>query len=141
MDRQGSCGKTQSTAENADGDDSGTVLHPSALELRAVPSLYERRHGISSASCPCNEVLFDVMPSCGHECLGTPKTPWHFYKEQLFSLLWPQSILNDIIVPNTSGSSILRSIILRTGHGTGSRVLQVLLLAQLLSNDCAIVGS
>lgn len=56
-------------------------------------------------------------------------------------LLWPQSILNDIIVPNTSGSSILRSIILRTGHGTGSRVLQVLLLAQLLSNDCAIVGS
>lgn len=116
-------------------------MHPSALEPRAVPSLNERRHGISSASCPCNEVLFDLKPSCGHGCLGTPKTLWHFYKEQLFSLLWPRSSLNDVSVPSTSGSSILRSIILRTGHRTGSQVFKMLLLGQLLSNDWAIAGS
>jgi len=40
VDRLGSSGKISSTAENTD-DDSGSVLHPSALALSSVPSLYE----------------------------------------------------------------------------------------------------
>lgn len=140
-DRLGSSGKIQSTAENAAGD-SGSVLHPSALELSSVPSLYEKGYGLSSTYCPCNGVLVDLTISCGHDCLGSLETLWHFYKKQLFFQLWPGSSLNNFIVPNTSGSSVRRSIILsRTDHGTGSQVLEVLLPVRLLSNGCAITGS
>lgn len=78
VDRLGSLGKIQSTAENT-ADDSGSVLHPSALELSSVPSLYERGYGLSSTHCPCNEVLVNLMISCGHERSGSPKTSQHFY--------------------------------------------------------------
>lgn len=73
VDRLGSSGKIQSIAENA-ADESGSVLHPSALELSSVPSLYERRYVFSSTYRPCNEVLVDLMIRPAHECLGSPKT-------------------------------------------------------------------
>lgn len=92
---------------------------------------------------PHNEVFVNLMPSCGLEYLGTLKTLRHFYKKQLlFFLFWPRASLNNSIVPNTSGSSVLRSIIgSRTDHRTGSQVFEMLLLGRLLSNGCAIVGS
>lgn len=94
-------------------------------------------------SHPPNEVFVNIMSSWGLECLGTPKTLQHFYKKQLvFLLLWPRASLENFIVPNTSGSSVLRSIIgSGTDHRTGSQVFEALLPGRLLSNGCAIVGS